>query len=214
MSDWQPVEERTGICLTSTLTDESGQVVQHSLQHAELIYRYAACDTKDTHPTACLTRTTKVVDFSTVGVTNTYHRVSEVVVATQQTQPPLLRLCGTYWFPNCFVIYVVELEMYGLRQVRSKCGHVVHGRRRSAPTVATPVESATTRHRHRHDHHNDDDRRRGGRVTSLRRQFVDVAHGLLSTRELFVRLPHLLCRSDHLRVGRDDVCWNGTALAP
>jgi len=90
--------------------------------------------------------------------------------------------------------------------------------------VATPGES-TTRHRRRHEHHGGggaaaaagaagDDRRRGGRTTALRRQFVDVAHGLLSTRELFVRLPELLCRSSRLRVGRDDLCWNGTALAP
>jgi len=43
---------------------------------------------------------------------------------------------------------------------------------------------------------------------------MDVAHGLLSTRELFVRLPDLLCRSEQLRVGRDDLCWNGSALAP
>jgi len=77
-------------------------------------------------------------------------------------------------------------------------------------TVAPTGESAT--HHHRHQHYSD--QRRRGRTTALYREVVDVAHGLLSTREMFARLPDLLCRNDQLRVGRDEACWNGSAVAP
>jgi len=51
-------------------------------------------------------------------------------------------------------------------------------------------------------------------VSALQREVVDVAHGLLSTREIFARLPDLLCRSEQMRVGRDEACWNGSDVAP
>jgi len=51
-------------------------------------------------------------------------------------------------------------------------------------------------------------------MSSLQREVVDIAHGLSNTRDMFARLPDLLCRSEHVRVGRDDACWNGSAVAP
>ena len=89
--------------------------------------------------------------------------------------------------------------------------HGHHQRRHVTTTVAPSGESSTRRHRHQHS---GGDVRRHGQPSSLHREIVDVAHGLLSTREMFARLPELLCRNERLRVGRDEACWNGTAIAP
>jgi len=91
-------------------------------------------------------------------------------------------------------------------------GH--HERRHVTTTVAPSGESAS--HRHRHQHAAVDQRRRGGgggRTSSFYRGVVDVEHGLLSTRDMFARLPDLLCRSEQLRAGRDEPCWNGSAVS-
>jgi len=95
-------------------------------------------------------------------------------------------------------------------QVRSRCGIHDH-RRRRATTMAPPVESQPTHH-HRHQHHAQAGRR--GRDSTLQPSMMNVAHSLMSARETFVRLPDLLCRSEQLRVGRDEPCWNGSAIAP
>ena len=84
--------------------------------------------------------------------------------------------------------------------------------------TTTVVAPSGESHRHRHQHGRAGDQRRrggggGGRTSSFYREVVDEKHGLLPTRDIFARLPDLLCRSEQLRVGRDEPCWNGSAVA-
>jgi len=104
--------------------------------------------------------------------------------------------------PMCF------LDCY---QVGLRCGHVPRGHHHV--TIVAPSSESLT-HRRRHQHYIKDQPRRRERVSSYQMEVFDVAHGLLSTRELFARLPDLLCRTEQLRVGRDEPCWNGTTVAP